>query len=147
VRRRPSLRSLLERRNACGRATAGLGEKVSARRVLEKEQRELLRRAFEEFADVPFPAASGDDRVNELRADLAEYDSWVAGLISTLIGGSVPSQPVKFDADLEARLVALAEGEDARAAADAARYLDYLRGWRELVDLTQSLQAQNRTGK
>jgi hypothetical protein len=117
---------------------------VNSRRILEQEQRERLRHAFEDFEQVPFPAGSDDQTVDELRTELAEYDSWAAGLVSSLIGGAPPSQPVSFDAELEARLLAVVREGDAQSVADARRYLDYLGRWRELVELANKLEAEQR---
>jgi hypothetical protein len=58
---------------------------------LTDAQREELRRAFEAFTRTPFPPAeSDDDEIDELRADLAEYDGHIAGIISTLVGRGKP---------------------------------------------------------
>jgi hypothetical protein len=114
-------------------------------RILERDDRESLRRAFEDFEKLPFPKGSSSDAADELKAELAQYDGWATGLISSLVGGSEPSQELAFDADLQRRLIELSHSDVPRAASDAARYLDYLGRLRELVELALSLEDKSRT--
>jgi hypothetical protein len=103
----------------------------------QDEQRATLERAFEEFKNVPFPVGSRDEEADELHADLALYDTYVAGFATSLLAGGTPT-PVEFDVELETRLRRLA-GEDRLAASDAKRYLDYLAEIRKLLELARPL--------
>jgi hypothetical protein len=75
------------------------------------------------------PFGSHDDAVDELWADVIEYDAWAAGLISRVVGGARPAQELRADPELRARIAEREAGSDPGIAADAralAQYLDEL---------------------
>lgn len=101
-----------------------------------------LERAFAEFERLPLPEDSEDDDAGELHAELAEYDSYVAGLITTLLAGNpVPPDSLQFDEDLKARLEALAREGREPASSDAQKYLRYLEALREILALARAATA------
>ena len=117
-----------------------MAERVRLEVVASEEALVAVRRAFEEFRAVPFPGGSSDAVADELHAELAEYSGWVAGLVTTLVGGGAPRQRFLFHGDLETRLQRLVEEGDTEASADARRYLDYLRRVHKLVEQARPLQ-------
>jgi len=86
---------------------------------------ERLRAAFERLGERPFPDDSDNDGASQLHAELAEFDGYVAGRVTTLInGGRLSSHELESDRDLKQRLEALA-ASDSPGATDAQKYLDY----------------------
>jgi len=66
-----------------------------------------LRQAFERLLERSFPDDSDDEQASELHADLVEYDGYVAGRITTLLGGGgrLQSSDLKSDDSLRQREV------------------------------------------
>ncbi len=86
-----------------------------------------LRVAFEKLGDRPFPDDSSDDNASQLHAELAEFDGYVAGRITTLInGGRLGRKELESDTALRSRLEVLASS-DSPGSADAKAYLEYFR--------------------
>jgi hypothetical protein len=86
---------------------------------------EGLRAAFEKLRDRPFPDDSDSEDASQLHAELAEFDGYVAGRITTLLSGArLSSHELESDKGLRQRLEALAVS-DSPGAADAHRYLEY----------------------
>ncbi len=82
-----------------------------------------LRKAFTCHEALPFPHHSGiSQELSDLHAELVEYDGFVAGLVSSLLGG-VPVDAAEFrhDTSIGAALKDLAarEGEPVRSEAKA----------------------------
>src|SRR6185312_16219931 len=98
-----------------------------------------IKRAFERFKALPFPHGSSCDVTSDLHADLALYDTTMAGIITTLIQtGQVKPEYVsllKPDTDLRTRLHAALGSKCAVVASDAGRYLEYLVAWEAIVQL------------
>jgi hypothetical protein len=85
-----------------------------------------LRQAFERLKERSFPNDSDDEQSSELHADLVEYDGYIAGRITTLLGGGqLHGSDLKSDDSLRQRLEALSESSSQGAAA-ATKYLSYL---------------------
>lgn len=102
---------------------------------MNEELKELVQ-AFEDFKRMPFPEDSDDDEASQLHAELAEYDSFIAGIVSTLLeGGRVSPHLLKFDDDLKTRLEKVARESRQPAASSAEEYLRYLDALRRLIDL------------
>src|SRR5574341_1719601 len=95
-----------------------------------------LRKLFEEFKRIPFPRGAVTDELNEIHGEVAEYDGYIAGLITTLLSRqSIPSGSLFFDAKIQGRLNAIVEQGDLQASEAAKIYLDYLGKLKELIDL------------
>jgi hypothetical protein len=100
---------------------------------------ERLRAAFEMLGERPFPDDSENDQASQLHAELAEFDGYVAGRITTLVnGGRLSSHDLESDRDLKHRLETLA-ASDSPGATDARRYLDYFIELDALLVLGRSL--------
>jgi hypothetical protein len=85
-----------------------------------------LRRAFARLGETGFPDDNGDEQSSQLHAELAQYDSYVAGRITTLLGGGrLSSSDLEIDGALRRQLTELASSSSSGAAA-ATRYLAYL---------------------
>jgi hypothetical protein len=99
---------------------------------------------FEKHKGLPFPVDSEDDRASELRAELIEYDSHIAGLITTLLGGgSLTRGQLMSNDDLRYRLESLVHDSTGTVAAEGREYLKYLGHIEVLVDLLKrQLQAK-----
>ena len=98
-----------------------------------------LRRAFERLRARNFPNDSGDEQSSELHAELAEYDGYIAGRITTLLGGGrLRNSDLKPDDDLRRRLVMLAKSSSL-GAATATKYLAYLDEVDSLLIMARSL--------
>lgn len=98
-----------------------------------------LRAAFEKLGDRPFPDDSDSEDASQLHAELAEFDGYVAGRITTLLsGGRLSSHELQSDKGLRQRLEALAVS-DSPGAADAQRYLDYFAELDALLAVGRSL--------
>jgi hypothetical protein len=109
-------------------------QEYSAVGVIEK-----LRGAFEGLGNQPFPEDSSDDDASQLHAELANFDGYVAGRITTLInGGLLGRTELDSDTILKGRLEALANS-NATGSADAMRYLEYFLRLEALLDLGRDL--------
>jgi hypothetical protein len=98
-----------------------------------------LRQAFERLRARDFPNDSGDEQSSELHAELAEYDGYIAGQITTLLGsGRLRNSDLKPDDDLRRRLVLLAKSSSP-GAATATKYLVYLDEIDSLLIMARSL--------
>lgn len=89
------------------------------------DDRERLREAFERLCETSFPPSSAPcDALDEIHADLAEYDGHVAGIASSVLGGApVDRQLMTPNYDLEGRLEIAAEDQDAQCLALVRQYL------------------------
>jgi len=95
-----------------------------------------LTRAFEEFKQMPFPEDSDHEEVSQFHAELAEYDGFIAGLVSILLAGDrVSPELLRVDDDLKASLENIARTGQQPAASDAAKYLCYLGALKKVIDL------------
>jgi hypothetical protein len=89
--------------------------------------------AYRAWRGRPFPPGSADDAFDELHADLALADSWVAESVVPYVESGT-HQPAKVDVLTELsglrrraeRLEPAAEGDDAPLAADYCQYIDIL---------------------
>jgi len=98
-----------------------------------------LRAAFERLAQRPFPDDSDYDDASQLHAELAEFDGYVAGRITTLLnGGRLSVREVESDLDLKERLEKLA-ASDSPGATDAQKYLAYFAEIDSLLAVGRSL--------
>ncbi len=110
-------------------------QKQSAAELTEK-----LRGAFARLGDRPFPEDSSDDDASQLHAELADFDGYVAGRITTLInGGLLGRKDLASDATLKRRLEALANNSESAGSGDAKRYLEYFRQLEGLLELGRDL--------
>jgi len=98
-----------------------------------------LERAFSQKNSIAFPPESDFEETSELHAELALYDTFMAGIITTLIqDGRVPREHARLlrpAPELRARLRVATESECSALAADAVRYLDYLDRLEHVVEL------------
>jgi hypothetical protein len=96
-----------------------------------------LRAAFDRHRTSPFPPDSlTSDELSDLHAELVEYDGYVAGLISSVLGGSSADQAqLRHDRALGAALKRLAEGGTEPVRSEAQAHLDYYRRLEHLLDL------------
>lgn len=92
-----------------------------------------VRRQFAELQAVPFPPTSANELVDELHAELAEYDGYVAGVATTLFeDGYKPDRPFARDFALIHRIRSAAGtatgdvGQEMTVIADYAARLDRL---------------------
>jgi hypothetical protein len=87
-----------------------------------------LRAALARHRTSPFPSDSTtSDELSDLHAELVEYDGFVAGLASSLLGGSpVDRAHLKHDHALGAALKRLVEAEMEPVRSEARAYLDLL---------------------
>jgi len=98
--------------------------------------RSELEEAWRAFKDLPFPWAVDDDEMNALRADLAGYDSGLAGWVTSLLAGrQVPPDAFAPPRALRARL------EAAGAGSGAAVLLEYLEKLEQIARLSSRLRA------
>jgi predicted house-cleaning noncanonical NTP pyrophosphatase (MazG superfamily) len=98
-----------------------------------------LQRAFTIHRERPFPKSSDDDEASELHDELAEYDTFIAGLVSTILNnGDISAYHLEVDADLKARIEKVIEEGRAEAAGDAKQYLEYLAQLEKLVELAKA---------
>lgn len=98
-----------------------------------------LKARFENFCELPFPDDSSDDTASQLHAELAEFDGYAAGRISTLInGGRLGRKDLQTDTALGARLKALA-GSSLPGSSDARMYLDQFLELEALLALARDL--------
>lgn len=81
----------------------------------------------ERSSAVPFPAASGEDALDELRAELAEYDGYAAGLLESALVGEGAGPPASATSALDLQTALERRMHDAGRAGEYARvYLEYL---------------------
>ncbi len=86
-----------------------------------------LASSLAEFQREPFPEGSSDDRVDELRAELALFDGHVIGLVTRLLAGDLAARSsLSPDLVLRERMIALARDESATTRRDASALLTYL---------------------
>jgi hypothetical protein len=104
-----------------------------------RDRIEDLRRAFDEFGAIRFPDQSEHDRVWEVHADMAMFDTFVAGSVSSLLSGGQWTNQIKVDPDLEDYLLRIAQ-EDGPDAQDARTYLEYVQALNHLVRLAEEWQ-------
>jgi hypothetical protein len=101
------------------------------------ERRRALEDALSAFRDVPFPRGSADEELSDAHAELAEYDGYVAGLVTTLLeGGDVSPAQLAFDDDLRQRF------ERAPAQEEARRYVEYMDELRRLLDAARAYASE-----
>ena len=112
-------------------------------RLFDKDRVEL-RREFESFTNLPFPDHTVDDeKAMELHVDLLEYDTHVAGLISSLSKGvDVDPDRLRFDENLANRLEAFRE-ERPDADAFVEEHLRYLEVLHHLIEMSKDRMAKN----
>lgn len=102
---------------------------------------EPLKRAFEEFLNVPFPRMrSRNRRVSDLHGELVIYDAYVAGLVSSFIksGAKLELMMAQPDERLETALVKLARTSRGEVAEDARALLDRLDEVHRLLEHARS---------
>jgi hypothetical protein len=98
------------------------------------DARKELETAWREWRSKPVPSvASDDDEIDELLLDLIEYDAWVAGLVSHIVGGVRPPQEITPDPELCARIAEREADDDPRVAADARSLSEYLKDLERLI--------------
>ncbi len=79
------------------------------------------------------------DELDDLHGSLAEYDGFIAGLISQAVSGATRlSHPLERDPDLRRRFERLVVEGSPAVAADARNYLEYLNQIDKLIDLTKA---------
>jgi hypothetical protein len=104
-------------------------------------RRQDLRTAYDALRQRHFPEGSDDETASQLHAELVLIDTELNGLIARSLGGAEPGLFGPEDEwrylDLKARLESLIRDGDVRAATDARRYLDHLRGLWEVVVLAK----------
>ncbi|HEX2951968.1 MAG TPA: hypothetical protein VHV83_20735 [Armatimonadota bacterium] len=99
-----------------------------------------LARAIEEFSKTSFPERSENDRADQLHAELLLFDSAVGEAVMTVAQGKhVPKEDLRGNPELRQDLEQLAAGDDAVAAADAAKYLTYLDGLEHLLHIARAV--------
>lgn len=101
-------------------------------------ERDEFLAAWKRFREIPFPSLESDDEaLQDLRADLIEFDSYTAGLIDHIAGRSKPPHPVQEDAELGARIERRRADADLSVADDAARLAAFLAELNDLIGLAQ----------
>lgn len=102
--------------------------------MAKKDRLRDLRRRYEALREGPFPEGSEDDEVDALRAELIEYDGYLAGLLDRVTGGErLLERDIHFDSGLRARLEAAVRDRKPPGSRDAARYLHRLDALEELI--------------
>jgi len=86
-----------------------------------------LRTSLSDLKRTPFPDDSADAVASQLHAELAEYDGYVAGRITTLLaGGELTLEELGSDDRLKVEIETLAADSASSGSADARKYLEYL---------------------
>jgi hypothetical protein len=103
--------------------------------------RRRLQDALERLRTTPFPEDSGtSEQLSELHAELAEYDGHVAGVASSVLGGSqVERGLLQQDRTLRSRLALLAANAENPVRYEARQHLDYCGRLDELLHIAQEL--------
>jgi hypothetical protein len=102
-----------------------------------KASDDQLREAFASHRALPFPPDSEtSDELSNLHAELVDYDGFVAGLVSSLLGGvAVDESRLKHDRALRVALERTAETPSEPERSEARAYLAYYRSLERLLDL------------
>lgn len=99
-----------------------------------------LAQAVEALMQEPFPERSDDETADQLHAELLLYDSRVGDAVMAIANSErVPHDELQFNPDLRASLETLINSGNAIAAADAARYLEYMHKLDELLQLARDI--------
>ena len=103
-----------------------------------------LKRLFREFTNMPFPKGSADSELNKIHADLVQYDSRIAGCISTILSGDqVPAQHLRDEVGLSNRLdQVLTNKQEPKALLEAKSYHSYLWHLKRLASLARQVNEQ-----
>lgn len=100
-----------------------------------------LQLAVDALQQMPFPAGSAHEGVDELHAELAEYDGYVAGLAQRALNGErVRLHQLQRDPALRVALESLVRESAEPASHDAARLLTYLNALERVVDAASMQQ-------
>ncbi len=95
-----------------------------------------LQELFDRFRQFPFPRGTVNGELYEIHGKLAEYDGYIAGLISSLLKNrSIPAGSLYFDTDLETKLTVIAHHGGSPAREAAKTYFNYLSKLKELINL------------
>ena len=99
-------------------------------------QKDQLIQAFQQFKRLPFPSSASNDELNLIHAELAEYDGFIAGTISSLLSGSKFSRGnLKFEQSLADRLEnILSTSKDTKVLEQARKYLSYLEAIKNILE-------------
>ena len=101
--------------------------------------RNQFEEAFARLCETPFPPGSENcEAVDDLHAELAEYDGHVAGVATSVLGGApVDQQWLTPDHGLKERLRLEAVGLDPECQALARQYLDYLALLNDVLEMSR----------
>jgi hypothetical protein len=82
---------------------------------------------FNDFINTPFPKAPEDDDLYDIYSDLAEYDSHIAGIVSSLLGGKQVNKSLIFlNNDLEKKINANGNNSELKDIRDYKNRIDKL---------------------
>ena len=88
--------------------------------------RARLEHALQALRELPFPEGSTDAVVDDLHAELAEFDGHINGLAARLLGGERFTLELSENRELRASLMHAQREGTPGARADATRQLHYL---------------------
>jgi type II secretory pathway predicted ATPase ExeA len=97
-----------------------------------------LQQALERLRMLPFPRGITDDRVDELRSDLADFDGYVHGLLRQVLAGQKSlSHPLERDPVLRDALERIRDAGHEPAKAEAIQLLVYLDSLEEAIAIAR----------
>jgi hypothetical protein len=98
--------------------------------------------AFATLRALPFPRSGRDPRLQDAHATLAEYDGYIAGIITRLLrDGGTPAYPLKFKPMLREHLIGLTQYHES-VGSHAILLLTYLDQIEEVVQQARTAVAE-----
>ena len=98
-----------------------------------------LERVFRKFEDIKFPEGSENEILDNIHDDIAEYDGYVAGIITSILDGhNVDKSKLYFDNNLNDRLLEVINDSDTESAQKAIEYMKYMQELKALIEMAHS---------
>lgn len=98
-----------------------------------------LAEVFADFQRLKFPRSPSNELLDDIFADLVQYDNQIAGSVDKLLKGkTLRSTDLYFDVELEKRLRGfIIEAKSKEDISSAESYLQYLNSLKDLISVAE----------
>lgn len=98
-----------------------------------------LKTAYDNFRKIPFPEPPIDDELYRIYSELAEFDAYIAGLISSFLKGKkITKSDLQMDENIKKNLINF-ETDNQQTKDEVFEYINYLNKLDELIKMVLNL--------